>query len=123
MKTPSASGLSTSVVRRPRRVPHKGLVALVILVLAIGWLGWRKAFGEWVPSEDPPRLFACGRIYQSGSVVTAKPGDATHVIGHYPPLLGRDLWSREPLHSAPCPTGVFLQTSGGYRGYGLSGGP
>ncbi|GAA1241866.1 hypothetical protein GCM10009657_17150 [Oryzihumus leptocrescens] len=123
MKAPVASGLSSSVERRPRHVPRTGLIALVILALAMGWLGWRKAYGEWVPSGDPPRLFACGRTYQAGSLVAVKPGEATHVIGHYPPLLGRDLWSREPLPSAPCPTGLFLQTSGGYRGYGLSGGP
>ena len=100
-----------------------GIVVLVAVVLVTGSVGWRKAYGEWLPTGDPPRLVVCGRTYQAGDVITAKPSDATLLVSHYPPLVGRDVWSPKPLPSAPCSTAVFLETAHGFRGYGLSGGP
>ena len=102
---------------------RSGMIVVVAVVLVTGWVGWRKAYGEWLPTGDPPRLVVCGRTYLAGDVTAAKPGEATLVVGHYPPLVGRDVWSRKPLPSAPCTTAVFLQTAHGFRGYGLSGGP
>ena len=102
---------------------RRGIVVVLALVLVTGWLGWRTAHGEWLPTGDPPRLVVCGRIYQSGNAIGAKPSDATFVVAHYPPLVGREVWSPKPLPSASCSTAVFLETAHGFRGYGLSGGP
>jgi len=100
---------------------RRGIVVVLAVVLVAGWLGWRKAYGEWLPTGDPPRLLVCGRTYLSGNAIEAKPSNATRVVAHYPPLVGRDVWGPTPLPSAPCSAAVFLETAHGFRGYGLSG--
>lgn len=121
------------------------LVAVIILAVAAGMLGYRKAFGTWWP-QPPDRLTYCGRSYATNhSLVlsragvtkanskTSLPGDAPYpvvTVGRIPPVISQPLLasvtpeSRRAAGDLPCAMGVFLKTgTDAYTGYGLLGGP
>jgi hypothetical protein len=127
---------------------NKGLLAFaVVIAVALGSVGYRKAYGAWWP-QPPDHLSYCGRSYATNhSLVLSRAGvtkansktglpcDAPYpvvTVGRVPPVIGCPLLaSVTPVASRqksdaplPCAMGVFLKTGADeYTGYGLLGGP
>jgi len=119
------------------------LVAAIILVAAVGTLGYRRVYGS--SSHPPEHLCYCGRDHLRGTPAlsraeilrneskTSLPSDAPYpvvTVGKVPPIVGQPLLAavtpeatRRKL-SLPCAMGVYLRTGpDAYTAYGLSGGP
>jgi hypothetical protein len=83
-----------------------GIVVAVIIVAAVGTLGYRMVYKTWWP-QAPGRITYCGRIYETNhSLVlsragvtksesrTSLPGDAPYpvvTVGRVPPVIGQPL--------------------------------
>ncbi|MHB8187946.1 MAG: hypothetical protein ACYDDU_18135 [Dermatophilaceae bacterium] len=122
------------------------VVALIIIVAAVGTLGYRKAYGTWW--QTPQRIAYCERTYETGNgpavsradiekreSKTALPGDAPYpvvTVGKVPPIVGQPLVAAVTPEAArhkfdppvPCAMGVYLKTGAdAYIHYGILGGP
>jgi hypothetical protein len=127
---------------------YKVLLAFAIIIaLALGSVGYRKAYGAWWP-QPPDHFSYCGRFYETNhSLVlsragvtkaeskTGLPGEGPYpvvTVGRVPPVIGRPLLaavtpdaSRQKFDPPlPCAMGLFLKTGADeYTGYFLLGGP
>lgn len=118
-----------------------GLLALMVLAAPGIALWYRQTYNVWPGQGASARVHWCGRDYENSGgplntwqQISSQERLPIRLVGQYPPLG----WSRQGLFAAtipqaqrasvnppmPCAVIVYLRVEpGGYRAYGLEGGP
>ncbi len=102
------------------------VVSVCVVISVVSFAVWR----EWPWSSYPSQLHYCGRDYLGPGVANSPSEVAArgaHKVGDVPNWFnGGEVWAVYAPGQAveSCGTEVWVRsTSGGFRAYGLSGGP